>query len=559
MLPASAPADDRRGQRSRANSLVDTASLLGNRRFTALVARQPAADPTAPTTPVDPIADASSTLDDAIEAAAEPVVEAGTDLVGTAKANAMWGLVQLRINKPNTARPKKVDPGLTALADVLWSEDFKTLLGAVAKSAGAVATADAQAKAEREYERKKAKAEKRKKKPPRKPKPAVATKKAKAESVQRARAALLQRIYDGLAVGGGLSLSDIKAQEAFELTLLSASIKANLGAAKSTEDSWSLTRGALLATFGAFEVGVESAIERANRYYAQFVTAELCEVKGNIVHPELAKRLRLATEKLKKTVSSDEHERIKATLSKPGGFNIRPNQNALDRLSDHSFGWAVDLNASFNPNTSNQLLRLVPAITGHSPFKAVDPPAKGDNWTLGRTYGEVLKEATALAESSRRYTEAFADEKAVAKTILKLANASRATEKLAALTDLETGPLVATVMTPNIKAEKLIPLLFGATTVTKARTAAAQRLLDVYSIYKASFADGGGRLKASTPPSAGSLAAHGFFNLPPELVAALVADDGGGLRWLGSHAGTKDYMHFELREKPPLIVTGDSP
>jgi hypothetical protein len=52
---------------------------------------------------------------------------------------------------------------------------------------------------------------------------------------------------------------------------------------------------------------------------------------------------------------------------------------------------------------------------------------------------------------------------------------------------------------------------------------------------------------------------HGFFNLPPELVAALVADDGGGLRWLGSHAGTKDYMHFELRDKPPLIVPGDSP
>ena len=145
------------------------------------------------------------------------------------------------------------------------------------------------------------------------------------------------------------------------------------------------------------------------------------------------------------------------------------------------------------------------------------------------------------------------------KTIVKLANASRATEKLAALSNVETGPLVATVMTPGMTAEKLIPLLFGGSTVTKPRTAAAQRLLDVHSIYKASFADGGGRVKATTPPSAGSLAAHGFFNLPPELVAALVATDGGGLRWLGSHTGTKDYMHFELRDEPPLIIAGDSP
>ena len=552
------PAEDRRGRRSREHPLLDTASLLGNRRFRALVARQHAtADPAA--APVDPVADASSALDDALEAAAEPIVEAATALVGTDKANAMWGLVQLRINNPNKARPRKVAPELVALADVLWSEDFKTLFGTVAKSAGAVATAQAQAKADRDYEKKRASAEKRKKKPPRKPKPAVATKKAKAEGVQRARAALLQRIYDGLAVAGGFSLSDIEAQEALELTLLSARIKANLGAVKGTEKSWSLTRGALLATFGALEVGVEEAIERANRYYAQFVTAELCEVKGNIVHPELAKRLQLATEKLKKMVSSAEYSRIKGALSKPGGFNIRPNKNALDRLSDHSFGWAVDLNAGENPNTSDQLLGLVPAITGRSPFKAVDPPAEGSNWTLGRTYGEALKEAKALAESSRLYAEAFADDEAVKKTIVKLANASRATEKLAALSNVETGPLVATVMTPGMTAEKLIPLLFGGSTGTKPRTAAAQRLLDVNSIYRASFADGGGRVKATTPPSAGSLAAHGFFNLPPELVAALVATDGGGLRWLGSHTGTKDYMHFELRDEPPLIIAGDSP
>jgi hypothetical protein len=48
-------------------------------------------------------------------------------------------------------------------------------------------------------------------------------------------------------------------------------------------------------------------------------------------------------------------------------------------------------------------------------------------------------------------------------------------------------------------------------------------------------------------PTLGQLAAHGFMNLPPEVVAALAGADGGGLRWLGGLQGDlKDYMHFEL-------------
>ena len=48
---------------------------------------------------------------------------------------------------------------------------------------------------------------------------------------------------------------------------------------------------------------------------------------------------------------------------------------------------------------------------------------------------------------------------------------------------------------------------------------------------------------------------HGFMNVPPELAAALIAPDGGNLRWLGAGAsGTRDYMHFELR-RPPRPAT----
>jgi hypothetical protein len=53
------------------------------------------------------------------------------------------------------------------------------------------------------------------------------------------------------------------------------------------------------------------------------------------------------------------------------------------------------------------------------------------------------------------------------------------------------------------------------------------------------------------------LAAHGFVNLPAEVITALrasQADGGGDLRWLGTaDHGTPDFMHFELKVRPPLF------
>ena len=48
------------------------------------------------------------------------------------------------------------------------------------------------------------------------------------------------------------------------------------------------------------------------------------------------------------------------------------------------------------------------------------------------------------------------------------------------------------------------------------------------------------------------LVAHGFVNLRAKLVSALRAPDGGDLRWLGASEHTKDFMHFELKKRPPL-------
>ena len=55
--------------------------------------------------------------------------------------------------------------------------------------------------------------------------------------------------------------------------------------------------------------------------------------------------------------------------------------------------------------------------------------------------------------------------------------------------------------------------------------------------------------------NAGTVARYGFCNLPPALIAALTASDGGGLNWLGAARSTKDFMHFDLlpNNQPKLL------
>ena len=56
-------------------------------------------------------------------------------------------------------------------------------------------------------------------------------------------------------------------------------------------------------------------------------------------------------------------------------------------------------------------------------------------------------------------------------------------------------------------------------------------------------------------PTPSQIAAHGFFDLPPAVVAALTGSDGGDLRWLGGLQGNlKDYMHFEVSGDPIKVL-----
>jgi hypothetical protein len=67
----------------------------------------------------------------------------------------------------------------------------------------------------------------------------------------------------------------------------------------------------------------------------------------------------------------------------------------------------------------------------------------------------------------------------------------------------------------------------------------------------------GKKVKPETQGTAATIAAQGFINLVPELITALVHSDGGGLKWLGTSEGTKDFMHFELEKKDQPELPGD--
>jgi hypothetical protein len=85
------------------------------------------------------------------------------------------------------------------------------------------------------------------------------------------------------------------------------------------------------------------------------------------------------------------------------------------------------------------------------------------------------------------------------------------------------------------------------------------RILRVGVAFRESFANQATRttrVPANSVGTRGSVAAHGFINLPAILVAALAGSDAGNLRWLGTETGSLDFMHFELAPRPALFTAG---
>ncbi len=292
------------------------------------------------------------------------------------------------------------------------------------------------------------------------------------------------------------------------------------------------------------------------------------------VHPDLAAALKRAEANLAPRLAklTDVERAAIASAARSGwSTTVRPNQNAKHRLSDHSFGFAIDFQAALNPNVGESgALGPVQAVTGKDPTAIT---------TSGKTAAQAESAASDIRDISRAYEAAMQSDATLAPVLASIANTARATQKLPALAATAGASLVEAVVKPKEADRKsaVQALVFpeGVAPPAPAKGAPApapgpppaappkgivlaqETILAVGNAYRASFTDDKRttRVAASTEAKLGSVAAHGFMSLPPALVGALAGSDGGGLRWLGT-SGVHDYMHFELVTRPALFTEG---
>lgn len=314
------------------------------------------------------------------------------------------------------------------------------------------------------------------------------------------------------------------------------------------EGGWSNVRRTILATFGALEVGPDSAIGRANAFYDKMVRSELLGVKGSLVHPDMQAALDAASAWITSQPGVDVNA-VRAGMGKPGGFWIRPNRNNPLALSEHSFGFAIDLNASMNPNIGKKGgLDAVKDATG------VDPAKQEDD---GLDAAGVQKVAATLHQASADYVAVMSEPARFTARVRQIADGVRAAEKLTNLDDtgaeaLSTLLRIGKGAAPDTDA--VLTAAFGEVAATPAQKAAAATLVRLAKVWRLANPASGKRPKAATEGTVGSVAANGFLKLQPMLVGGLSGTNAGNLNWLGN-SSVHDYMHFELMKgnKPALF------
>jgi hypothetical protein len=286
--------------------------------------------------------------------------------------------------------------------------------------------------------------------------------------------------------------------------------------------------------FGA-ATNPSKAIIRINAYYDKMVEVKLyADGKSVLAHPELDSRLRSAAALLGAKGFPKQAEDV----SSFGGFNIRRNANNPNKLSNHSFGWAVDLDPVLNPNTPKASMPSaeILALTGIDPY--------GEESTRLRelrTFEDSVDDLRILSRSSKAFVTAFANSNSLKtvwqsamKRLFGLDVSSAAINQIFA--DAAANPPKPASVKAQIKAVGVPATNINA---TAAWMLSAAKLLKL-----AADPD----LHAGVTGTAAQIAKFGYFNLGPELIASLIASDGGGLNWLGTALGTKDYMHNDLRE-----------
>lgn len=290
-------------------------------------------------------------------------------------------------------------------------------------------------------------------------------------------------------------------------------------------------RTRLYAKFGA-PSDPAKAIDRVNAYYKQMLGAGFPRASfKSPVHPALKTRLANTVALLTAKKALTALDQIKSV----GGFNIRPNVNSPTQLSNHSFGWAVDIDPAINPNVKKTVLPLtiIAAFTGVDLYGA-----ESATLLAGDPYDTLLPAAIVLSKANAAVVAAFANadglKVAMGNAIKRLSGVTLPAAKLTTAHQLATAV--------PAKQTDLATLLQGAGATPAKAKSTAKLLADAADLSRRAAKVGSPKIIGTDA----SVARFGFFNLAPQAAAGLAASDGGGLRWLGGATGTKDYMHFEL-------------
>jgi hypothetical protein len=382
---------------------------------------------------------------------------------------------------------------------------------------------------------------------------------------------LAAAVFDELvrAVTGGTLTGEMVDEE---LNTIGSFARENLIGGKG---GWPLVRQGMLTTFGS--------LEAARDYYELSMRDTRFFGKRVIVSAELEAALQRAEAKYAQLGGDPASKPVEVI----GGLAIRPNANAPAVLSDHSFGWAVDINAfnftakpgegAGNPNVQEGGLaaqgipdfwEFVREITGEDVFIRDDKGRRRDVSMPDAV--DQRAEAERLSDLSDRLVAMFSGEAALMEAMVAYARSAGIDVPPGGGVVLYTTALAAaSVPLPKPKEKDVNkPQRDANIGVIERHLAAwplangvmgplhyagiAQRLWQMGVMFLASGNAPGSGVEApaaTAAPSLGSLAAHGFMNLDPVLVEALT----GGLRWLGGARRTKDFMHFELAESPTIM------
>jgi hypothetical protein len=426
---------------------------------------------------------------------------------------------------------------------------------------------------------------------------------ADGELGNRRRAEVLERLFTRLLTSAEIGLGTDPAaigDAEREWALLEPTTTKHLEGknADAKRATYGQVRLALLAKFGALEVGTDRALERVNAFYRDEIETATFLGKDVIVHHDMAASLVAAAKKL----TAEEKTALTTSVKSVGGVSIRFNVNNPLALSEHSFGAAVDINPETNPNVPRFPVDFVEAVTDMRLMVTPGGRRKADLFDLGEVLRDLVsgtkdpaqREMERMIGASDRLRAAFRDEPSVGSAMTGVAR--RRLARLAPGTSAAT--LLAAARAARAEGRRVrwryedprARLPRGAPVGSAHETLAelvyplgaraglpepfdqwdyerqtVELLIQMADVFERSFvrlpagvAGPLARVKPEARAPGGAealpqLAAHGFVDIPATLISALRAVDGGNLLWLGAgdHV-TKDFMHFELKTSPAL-------